>query len=149
MFKMVQSIKPWTGSLLLALVSLSFLSLIHAEVDYVSISPIQLASPLLSYSQSLQTTRREPDFGGRRGLVNASNLSKHKNRIKTIGVQFFAEDSLSFFNQDQIWEETYHYDESSVGYHWFGKSHSGLGTMNMIVRDVQTFNNQTATVIVG
>jgi hypothetical protein len=148
-FTMLQSPTPWTASLFLSLTCLSILSVIHADVDYASISPIiQGVPPSVSYSRSLQKNRKKPDFGGRLGIANASELSKHKNRIKTIGVQFFAEDSLAIFKQNQSWQETYDYD-SSVGYHWFGKSNIGLGTMNLVVKEYQSLNNQTTTVIAG
>ena len=115
----------------------------HAELYYSLIFPVTDEAP----SRRLHK-RNKPDFGGRLGIANASELSKHKNRIKTIGVQFFAEDSLAIFKQNQSWQETYDYD-SSVGYHWFGKSNTGLGTMNMVVKEYQGLDNQTTTVIAG
>ena len=113
------------------------------ELDFGIISPVNIIHQINSIND-----RKKPDLGGRQGLADASDVSKHKNRIKTIGVQFFKEDSPAVFNQDKSWQETYGYDES-VGYHWHGKSSTGLGTMNMLVKEYITGKNQSTTVIAG
>ena len=131
---------------LFTLVSFSILKFIQADLQYGVISP---ANSTHQSSLKSLNDRKNPDFGGRRGLADASDLSKHRNRIKNIGVQFFMEDSPAVFKQDKIWQETYGYD-ASVGYHWFGKSSTGIGSLNMMVKEY-IFNgkNQSTTVIAG
>jgi len=121
-------------------------------MEYIELSPFQQrgVSQSLRYNSRIldATNRKKPGFGGRIGLADASNLSKHKNRIKNIGVQFFAEDALATYKQNQSWQERYEYD-SSIGYHWFGKSDMGIGTMNIVVREYQGDNQTITTVIAG
>ena len=124
--------------------SFTYIRFTHADVKWASITPITHSESSTS-TRSLQRSRKKADLGGRQGLAGASNLSKHKNRIKNIGVKFFTEDSTQVFQQDQTWQETYDYD-ASVGYHWFGKSSIGLGTMNLIIKE---YNESNKTVIFG
>ena len=137
-------LRPRDLSAVWTVVSFSILRFIHgANIDVTMISPV------IRNQSSLRSlhNRKAPDFGGRQGLASAPDLSKHKNRVKTIGVQFFTEDAPAVFKQDKAWQEIYGFDES-VGYHWFGKSTIGLGSMNMLVKEYNR-NNQNTTVIVG
>ena len=131
-------------TVILTLIFFSILPFIQADIDHGIISPVD---SIHQASINSPIEHKKPDFGGRKGLAGASDLSKHKNRIKTIGVQFFTEDAPAVFTQDKVWQETYGYD-GSVGYHWFGKNTKGIGSMNMLVKEYNG-KNQSNTVVAG
>jgi hypothetical protein len=123
---------------ILMTITFSLITLSRGDVDYATISYVSLDDSNHRYL----TDQKTPDFGGKKGLADSTDLSKHKNRIKNIGVRFFSQDSVSLFKQEKSWEETYSYDKS-VGYHWFGKSYKGLWTMNMMVKEYIGINQST------